>query len=335
MDFAYSPHRESGGTMHLPSPTHPHTYRLDGTHFSSIQQLRRSLSRSPSKPSRFTMRQADSPRSPISPLALSRAFTPKTHKPASPIAAFPEAPAAATAPAGNKKKFALRRSAPFRSSPRNRTTSKSPRRALGDAPDLGNSTPFMSKRAQGEENSSSSASRRTSSDDFSASRFELNDAPIEFKFARPRHDSSTNNTMHPLKSSPLKRMDASMSQDQGHGHSPVAKRRSLHGASAFGAPAESPTASIFDQSPAPATPATEETPRRDTVIDFGTPFSFASSPVATNNTSPVRRASSVRKNTPQRPSPAVARPKPEGEFALPGLAASKMKSNRYSLDSNL
>ncbi|KAF2011934.1 kinase-like protein [Aaosphaeria arxii CBS 175.79] len=341
MDFAYSPHRE-GGTMHLASPTHPH-YRMEG--FSSIEQLRQSLSRSPSRPSRFRLRNTDSPGSPISPLALARAFSPKALKhntnnhnnnTASP---FAESPLAAQSPAATttvKKRFTLRRSAPFRSSPRNRTTSKSPRRALADSADHGNTTPFTTRAAVGEENamprrSSAEILEQAATEQKAAMRFEMNDQPIDFKLARSRHDTNAPgaNCLLPPKSSPLKRSDGVMNLDAASTNSPVPKRRSLHGASAFG----NTDFDIFDPSTTPRTSLDE--PNRSLDNEPSNSFSF-SSPIG-KTSSPLRKTASLRKSTlSQRHGAGAARPKPayDGEFMLPGPAASKTRQ-RMSLDSSI
>lgn len=324
MDYGYSPIREVG-TMHFPSPTHPHSYRLEGTHFSHLQQLRRSLSRSPSKPSRFQLRNADSPRSPISPLALARAFSPKQHKPTSPTAVYPESPLSAQA-APAKKKFSLRRTAPFRSSPRTRNSnSKSPRRrALAEVADIGNSTPFMTRPSVGQENTPARRPSAESPDTMDMDkRLEVNDRPIKFEFAR-RPDLSP---LPPAKSSPLKRNDGFMNLSGGDGTSPMAKRRSLHSVANLGNDFES----IFDQAPNPRT-VMDDAPRQ--YSDFNAGFSF-SSPVSNTN-SPVRRNTSLRKSTLSQRVSNTPRAKPayDGEFALPGAAASKTR-NRMSLDSSI
>ena len=51
MVATFSPHREAGGTLHLPS--HSGIHHVDAS--SAIRQLRRSLSRSPSKSSNFSL----------------------------------------------------------------------------------------------------------------------------------------------------------------------------------------------------------------------------------------------------------------------------------------
>ncbi|PVH94706.1 kinase-like protein [Periconia macrospinosa] len=328
MDFAYSPHRE-GGTMHLPSPTHQ-GYRMEGAHFSSLQQLRRSLSRSPSKPSRFQLRttKTDVPGSPLSPLALARAFTPKTHKPASPIAnAFESAFTSQTVPA--KKKFTLRRAGPFRSSPRNRANPKSPRRALVDSTDLGNSTtPFASRSLFGDENTHTPAPVRKPSVDFwdtaDSMRFDIDDKPIKFGITRSQAQSSNApgaNCFTPNQASPLKRRDGNPAFDSGSSMTPNPKRRSLHGAPA-GA-----DFSIFETPIRPVAAADDAFGAQDSE-----PFNLFSTPANSAQT-PMKRPLSVRRSTSQRTSANSPRPKPlfDGEFAMPGLAASKSKQ-RISLD---
>ncbi|KAH5432761.1 hypothetical protein HBI47_096110 [Parastagonospora nodorum] len=324
MDFGFSPHRE-GGTLHLPSPTHPHSYRLEGTHFSHLQQLRRSLSRSPSKqsskPSRFQLRNTDSPRSPLSPLGLARAFSPKAHKPTSPTATYPESPLGAQA-APATKRFSLRRSQPFRASPRTRNSkSKSPRRPLGDSTDTGNSTtPFMARSSQGQENTPRRPNPE-SPDCMDTDQRPVNDKPIKFAFAQSRPDLSP---APPVKSSPLKRNDGLMNLNETHGSSPNAKRRSLHGVSGLG----NDFASIFDQSPAPR----KDTDAAHQVYNDLDSFDFA----LPATTTPIRRGTSLRRSTLSQRVSNTPRPKPayDGDFALPGPAASKTR-NRMSLDSSL
>jgi mitosis inhibitor protein kinase SWE1 len=343
MDFAYSPHREPGGTMHLPSPTHPHSYRMEGTHFSSIQQLRHSLSRSPSKPSRFHLRKSDSPNgSPISPLALARAFSPRHYKDTNTPPSYPESPLFHTPAPTTKKRFTLRRTAPFRSSPRNRPNSKSPRRVLAESTDQGNASPFSGRRPSGEENI---AMRRISDeyleamgvDQKPAARFDIDDKPIKFEFARSRKDDASApgaNCMVPIKSSPLKRSDGVMNLDSAsRSGSPIAKRRSLHGASAFGTTTTTTNFDVFEQASTPRSSVDEPRPVQENEIGNG--FSF-SSPISGAHT-PLRKAASLRKSTlSQRQFTNTPRPKPmyDGEFALPMEAASKSR-NRMSLDSTI
>lgn len=334
MDFAYSPHRETGGTLHLLSPTHPHSYRVDG--FPSIKQIRRSLSRSPSKPSRFQLHTSKSnsasPGSPISPLALSRAFSTRATKDGSPNHSYPPSPLGAQPPATAKKKFTLRRTAPFRSSPRNRPASKSPRRVLSDSTNQGNAMPFSAGRISGEESTNMPVpalpEKHETEPKPSMMRFEINDGPIKFEFARSRESNAPGaNCLVPAKSSPLKRSDGIMNLDQASLGSPVAKRRSLHGAS-FG-----PDFDIFDHAPTPS--ATEQ--NRGGQDNEMSNYSF-SSPIS-KTSSPLRKSLSLRKSTlSQRHGSNTPRSKPvqdqPHEFALPGPAASRTR-DRMSLDSSL
>ncbi|KAF2495327.1 hypothetical protein BU16DRAFT_461412 [Lophium mytilinum] len=330
MDFVYSPHRETGGTLHLHSPTHPHphqhSYHLDG--FPSIKQIRRSLSRSPSKPSRFQLhsKSSDSPGSPISPLALSRAFSPRTSKPASPTGPHTGSPLS-QAPTTTKKKFSLRRTT-------RRTASKSPRRVLADSASQGNATPFTSRRTSGEENQLMSARAPLFADQPeteckpSVPRFSLDDGPIKFEFTRSRGESAPGaNCLMPAKSSPLKRSDGIMNLDQASLGSPVAKRRSLHGAS-FG-----PDFDVFDHGPTP----NSEQPQQFRSHDHDMGIHSFSSPIQKTG-SPLRKSLSLRKSTlSQRYGSNAARPKAQDqvhEFAIPGPAASRTR-NRMSLDSSL
>lgn len=158
-------------------------------------------------------------------------------------------------------------------------------------------------------------------------RFEINDGPIKFEFARSRESNAPGaNCLVPAKSSPLKRSDGIMNLDQASLGSPVAKRRSLHGAS-FG-----PDFDIFDHAPTPS--LTEQNQRgQDNEMSN---YSF-SSPIS-KTSSPLRKSLSLRKSTlSQRhglntPRSKTVQDQPH-EFALPGPAASRTR-NRMSLDSS-
>ncbi|KAH7118745.1 membrane-associated tyrosine [Dendryphion nanum] len=362
MDFAYSPHREAA-TMHLHSPTHPHYHHHHLEGLSSIQQLRRSLSRSPSKPSRFRLRNSDAQGSPISPLALARAFSPRSlrentnianinintlsgaggassrgpsnnnnnnndscsHTPTSTFAESPLSTTPAQAPPTTKKRFTLRRAAPFRSSPRTRANSKSPRRVLTESTDNGNATPFLMRHATGHENA---PSRRSSSEHManttpdctpehkpSTTPFAIDSDPIPFKLSSTAPGA---NCLIPPKSSPLKRSDGVMNFDTSV-RSPNPKRRSLH--------APSDLNSIFADLSTPQSTREESTQTYD--IEVGNAFSF-SSPVAQAST-PLRKTTSLRKTT---LSQRNTTSRSDHEFAVPAIprnAASKAK-NRFSLD---
>ncbi|KAF2876347.1 hypothetical protein BDV95DRAFT_483379 [Massariosphaeria phaeospora] len=159
----------------------------------------------------------------------------------------------------------------------------------------------------------------------------INDRPIKFPFAHSRQDLNTNGATGqiPAKSSPLKRGDGSIYRGTAQG-SPVAKRRSLHGASGLGLGGDF---DIFDQSP--VSRQTTDEPSRSQDSEIGAGFSF-SSPI-TKAQSPLRKTVSLRKSTlSQRYGSNTPRPKPthDGEFVIPGPAASKTRQ-RMSLDSSV
>ena len=233
--MAFSPHHEAGGTLHLPSPTQ-HGYHVDS--FPSIKQLRRSLSRSPSKTTSFQLYNpaspSGSPESPLSPLAISRAFGPKKLKDSPPFTICPASPLAPqTVPVPRKAKLTFRRAPPFRSSPRSEASIKyHARSVLSDISNQHGITPSKNRSSTGEENeevSPSEAAAGVASDRKGyASKLELNDGPIKFEFARPSRPKLENAL--PAKSSPLKRSDGTMNLEHASWGSPMAKRRSLHGA---------------------------------------------------------------------------------------------------------
>ncbi|KAF2083176.1 kinase-like protein [Saccharata proteae CBS 121410] len=333
MDFAYSPRRDVGGTLHLHSPPQHHSYRVDG--FPSIKQIRRSLSRSPSKASRFTLHTSPShsPQSPLSPLALSRAFSPRTAKENNPPMSLSPLAAAETPISTKKSKPGLRRLAPFRPSPRPRNTPRSPiRRALSDSTNQANS--LTTRRNSKESVSEASdldedlAAIKSETDLKAATaRFELNDGPIKFEFDRlkPTTNDPLAKCLAPPKSSPLKRSDGIMNLDQASLGSPSAKRRSLHGGS-FG------DFDVFDHS---AAPDMAEQGSGDQDREMGN-YSFSSPLAPSRRTSPIRKSLSLRRSTlQQRYGSSMARPRvvqEQGyEFLLPGQAASKSRP-RMSLD---
>lgn len=362
MDFAYSPHREG---MHLHSPTHPH-YHPHLESLSSIQQLRRSLSRSPSKPSRFRLRNSEAQGSPISPLALARAFSPRSlrentnnvnlnisnltgsnnhtnnyshsnintarNTPAhTPTATYSESPLAtpAQAPATAKKRFTLRRAAPFRSSPRTRANSKSPRRVLTESTDNGNATPFMARHAAGHENA---PTRRTSAEEITnttpectpehksmAEPFAIDSEPIPFKLSSTAPGA---NCFIPPKSSPLKRSDGVMNFDTSI-RSPNPKRRSLH--------APSDLSGLF------ADMSTPQSKKDEPKYDLEVPTALSYSSPAQQAHTPLRKTTSLRKTTlSQRGNQPRQRDRSDHEFAVPAIPVNPgtRAKNRFSLDSS-
>lgn len=154
----------------------------------------------------------------------------------------------------------------------------------------------------------------------------MNDGPIKFELSKPKLENATPRLPPrcdvPVKSSPLKRSDGIMNLDQASLASPVAKRRSLHGAM-YGADFD-----IFDHGPGSTSDGGNDSDR-DHAGQFPSP--------AARRASPLRKSLSLRKSTlQQRHGSGIGRSRPaqEHEFLVPGQAASKSR-NRMSLDSSL
>ena len=106
------------------------------------------------------------------------------------------------------------------------------RSVLSDISNQHSTTPSKTSRSSGEENEevspSEAAAGVTSDRKCHGSKLELYDGPIKFEFARSTRPKLENAL--PAKSSPLKRSDGTMSLEHASWGSPMAKRRSLHGA---------------------------------------------------------------------------------------------------------
>ncbi|KAF2746820.1 kinase-like protein [Sporormia fimetaria CBS 119925] len=327
MDFGFSSHGD-GGTMHLASPTHRHNYGLEmGT---SLKQIRRSLSRSPSKPSRFQLRRSESSGSPISPLALSRAFSPKQlFTDRSPAPFTPQTPAAPNP----KKRIALRRSTPLRFSPRNHNQPpiKSPRRVLADSTNNGNASPFPCFMRGGEENMDTTpvSPKKVDAPPQSPPLLEMDDTHVHLPPPHVWNDLSTSAT--PPRATPMKRTDGIMNLDVASGDSPTAKRRSMH--APFGSAMQTDL-DVFDATPGAQEPEPMNSNDLDLDLDmnldlgFGSPVPFSSVHAAR---SPLRKSNSLRKSTLSQRFGARSMQRPEGDFAL-SFAPSKPRQ-RVSLDS--
>lgn len=248
-----------GGTLTLPSPTHP-------THIdvqSAVRSLRRSLSRSPSK---FHLARSASQ---CSDASMSSSYSPNSPSPASPslrrmasqqFGAFSSQNNAPTTqsvlsqsplatPFRPSVKLSLRSAkstaklnssgSSTKSASRNRTSPKSPtKRALNSSsPCAGNSTPSSTSESStpGQENQGLFATRspvRRRSFERAKSRhsmhLDMSGASLQ-AIARLGESNTSSAT-----ASPLKRSDATMNLDQVSFGSPKAKRRS-YGPSNFGA----------------------------------------------------------------------------------------------------
>lgn len=333
MVAAYSPHRDGGAILHLPSPTHIH--HVDPA--SALRQLRRSLSRSPSKGPTFRLVTSNStspsPSSPLSPSPLSphrrlgtAALSPnKSINSPSPLAIpFP--------PSAKKTRANARRPSPVRGITRSASTQRNPiKRGLSDSTDHGNATPASpAASGVGVENRST----RSLSPDLKDSS--KSSGPTDTLLA-PHHAFTRfergNGYLGDFtaKSSPLKRSDGIMNLEQASLGSPSAKRRSLHGAS-FG-----PDFDIFDHEA-----AISSRPQFDTYAPGGASESNGPSALEQSNAfSPLpRRTSSLRKSTLQQryEKPTFARSKPNTDLALelttPAHGASKGRP-RVSLETFL
>lgn len=230
----YSSHGEIGGTLHLPSPTFAH-------HIDTIPttDLRRSLSRSPSKPQRYLFAQTPtrSSAASLSPLLAPRSFSPQLPPPQSTLFSIPTTNSMSHTPPPPKKKLNLSSfKRPLRSA-RNSSTRSPMRRALGDSSHHGNVTPFLSRQNSGEENDTGSASTDSSGSKSASDekpplfRFDSNNisAPVKFDPLRPRsHTIVAMADAEPARSSPLKRGDVARHLGQADLSTPV-KRRSIHG----------------------------------------------------------------------------------------------------------
>ncbi|KAL8726894.1 MAG: hypothetical protein Q9181_005892 [Wetmoreana brouardii] len=238
----FTSHGDAGGTLHFPSPTH---IRHVGT-ASAFKQLRRSLSRSPSKGSAFQLVGSNSTSpSPSSSLSPNQNLTP--HRSATissnPDVALPS-PIQTPYPCSTKKtRQQVRRTSPVEADLRSRTVSHSPRRrTLAESSDQGNSTPQSSgTSSDGIENGNASPMNEL----LSETGFKPDATPAHSNqptqnAALARLEKGYGGSSFAAKSSPLKRSDGVMNLDQGNIGSPSAKRRSLHGAS-FG-----PDFNIFD-----------------------------------------------------------------------------------------
>ncbi|KAI1362691.1 hypothetical protein F5Y08DRAFT_268405 [Xylaria arbuscula] len=296
----------SGGTLTLPSPTHPHHHHVDVQ--AGFRTLRRSLSRSPSKfslvrtASQSSSDTGSAPSSPSCRRAQSQYFVPgntpsaqlnSNHTP-SPLAtpfrpsvklSLRSAKSASRSPLGTS---ATRSQTRIRTSPR--TSPRSPsRRALSSASSAGNATPYLPLTASyGQENISvpttrSAAPRKSSEKPSNRHSMHLDMSGSSLLNLQPFVEAS------PVK----KRNDATMNLDQPAENSPKAKRRS-YGPSSLG-----DSFNIFDHFPKPAstTPeACDDLPSEYDWTNHVTAGPVEPSPSTTLAAMP-RRAGSLRKST--------------------------------------
>lgn len=338
MVATFSPHRDAGGTLHFPSPTHMH--HVDAS--SAMRQLRRSLSRSPSKGPAFRLitskSTSPSPSSPLSPSLLS---PPNRSASASlvPLANVTTgSPLAVPFPPSAKKSRSIpRRLSPMRASLRSSSAQRSPaKRALSDSTDGGNaSPPSPAGSGIGIENHSIRSTSPTNQEGVESKVTGLvnalpeNSCALHPALARLEKDNLASPGGFAAKSSPLKRSDGIMNLDQASLGSPSAKRRSLHGG------IFNPDFDIFDHEAASS--GQFELRRMDDSMSIDTAAAMDFS----NVFSPMpKRTSSLRKTTLQQrhEKPTFARSKPNTDLALeiPTHVQAAPKSRiRMSLESFL
>ncbi|KAL8772152.1 MAG: hypothetical protein Q9209_002587 [Squamulea sp. 1 TL-2023] len=316
MAGTYASHADAGGTLHFPSPTH--IRHVGAT--SAFKQLRRSLSRSPSKSPAFRLVSSKSispsPNPPLSPNpdhipVRSLSATISSHPNVNPPSPAPTPNSSST----KRNRLPVRRTSPPLLSLRSQNLPRSPRRrTLAECSDQGNSTPQSSG---------------TSSDDIE------NRSPSPMSFAQPAPNPALarlekgngGHVSFGAKSSPLKRSDGVMNLDQGAMESPSAKRRSLHSAS-FG-----PDFNIFDYESTLQGSLSSSNDRSSQESISATDHQAPSSPLP-------KRTSSLRRTTLQQrhDKPTFARSKLSTDIALEcttsGQSASKSRF-RMSLDNYL
>ncbi|KAF9886158.1 hypothetical protein FE257_011983 [Aspergillus nanangensis] len=334
MVATFSPHRDAGGTLHLPSHTGIH--HVDAS--SAIRQLRRSLSRSPSKSSNFSLlanrNHSPSKTTPYisSPLSPSSRRSPQKSN----FVLFPssshQSPFAVPYPPSAKiTRPAMRR---VRTSPRSPA-----KRALNISADQGNVKPMQPIPATPDvENSpTTSVLNLPPNEDGSGSGCPFN-AP-----------ASTENTLAPRPTlsriekrrsgtfgsyatvSPLKRSDGLMNLDRASRGSPSAKRRSVHAANLAG------EFSIFDSedTTSPVEDSTIiETSRETDPPSFPAPIS----PFSPFATIPKRSCSLRRSTLQQRQSDRSLFSRAKGMDESPDAPESWTPQSvrpRMSLDNNL
>ncbi|KAI2925516.1 hypothetical protein CBS147320_6209 [Aspergillus niger] len=287
MVATFSPHRDAGGTLHLPSHTGIH--HMDAN--SAIRQLRRSLSRSPSKSSNFSLlaSRGHSP-SKTAPY-ISSPLSPSRRSTQSNFVLFPSSShqspfAVPYHPSGKITRPTMRR---VRTSPRSPV-----KRALNVSTDQGNAKPAPSvPTTPGVENTLSTpglvqpdnaARDICPSDTPACAESSLGPRPALSRIEKRR--SGTFGSYATV--SPLKRSDGIMNLDRVSRGSPSAKRRSVQAASLSG------EFSIFDNE---VTPNNAEEPEVEASPESTTPsFPPPITPFSPFATIP-KRSSSLRRST--------------------------------------
>jgi mitosis inhibitor protein kinase SWE1 len=333
MEFEYSPrHHSASSAAHMLSPNQHHNSTIE-----SIRQLRRTLSRSPSKPARFQLYTRASNTSPTS----------QHHAPVSPSGLRSCTTECATEPVP-KPRFSVKRSA-TRSSLR-RTSPNSPlRRALSDKANQPNARPALNRHSSAEidqENMDCGGDTPEKPDtrfdfpiklDFNKPDFTQPDfTKIDFTKpdipTKPRSDTLLQPVFkehnNPPKSSPLKRSDGVMNLEAASMGSPRVKRRSLHGTLAFGS-----DFNVFEQgqegaTSEPSASVGENEKDRDATSIFSTWPNHSAK-------SPQRRPFGLRKSTLQQRAPTRSKLFADASSESSASSALTRARSRISLDGAL
>ncbi|KAI9927359.1 hypothetical protein ASPWEDRAFT_117169 [Aspergillus wentii DTO 134E9] len=331
MVATFSPHRDAGGTLHLPS--HAGIHNVDAS--SAIRQLRRSLSRSPSKSSNFSLLASRNHSPSKTTPYISSPLSPSRRSSQSNFVLFPtsshQSPFAVPYPPSAKITRPIMR--------RVRTSPRSPvKRVLNVSTDQGNAKPLQPVLAPtGDENSPGTPGLTVQpSNEPSDIVCANNPSPCTEGTLGPRPTLSRiekrrSGTVGSYAAvSPLKRSDGIMNLDQASRGSPSAKRRSVAASNFAG------EFSIFDNETAPGT---DEDPT-ESASDSEDTSSFPSAipPFSPLNTIPKRSSSLRRSTLQQRQSdrPLFGRSRLSGDssdLAFPGTPTASHP--RTPLDSNL
>ena len=330
MSGTLSPPPGSGGLLHFPSPKH--LRGIDPA--AKIRQLRRSMSRTPSKsPFRLgsTKSASPSPTSPLSPSLSCNSPSSRSQSAGVPLSTEDNtqstvtSPLAPSAPIPRQSTF---KPSPMRTMARPEIRRSSPiKRTLSERADNGNATPRSSGTSS--DDVENRDKRSTSPDEpflehgskrKSGELFESNGGS---RAAMERLEKGGSLGRFAAKSSPLKRSDGLMNLDPSYMGSP-AKRRSLHGAT-FGA-----DFNIFDQTA--ETQTSQTTIDDEESMDSSGPIDVQPNPSQTpKRTSSWRRAQRQEK-------PIFARSRLNLDLAhdIPTSGQSSIKGRgRMSLDNHL
>lgn len=320
MVASFSPHRDTGGTLHLVSPSgihHAHTS-------SALNQLRRSLSRSPSKgtsdfrlfsPSRLHSPSAKKAHLFSASLSPSRRGSVQGNLFLVPTSNGSSAVAIPYSPTSRIQRPGMRRSGSLQSS-RVRSNPMSPtKRVLSESRDQGNAAPVQMSELVVLDDKPKPQLTPTeptiSEENAMDGCTPMEEVETTGSLAKPgpsRVEKRRSGTFGSFSTVyPVKRTDGTMTPDQVSPSNPSAKRRSLHGALSV------PDFDVFDfkmgNTDQPEVPTNDRENEPPQSIFCQTPNAF--SPVPT-------RSSSLRKSTLQQRQverPLFGRPKPQTDGA--------------------